>query len=1358
MTPLPGGFPKEKAVENAASVRISRPGLDFVEQNLASVVTRIVHLNDDGNLTFTIPETDAGRTILVNGPGTWGDVSAEIYLCDGGPKDGKCQAEIGLGKATFQVDSITPNAVRVRGVIPLKLSDTPVRASVDPGQAEPVVHVGYGDGQCSGGTPDVKPYPLPITVTIPLVTESTAPRTGYTTIDVDNAVLDLSELKKDQLQICAGCAGIDYCNDILNSGFVKDKVLGALKSNIEGKVKDLLRSQLCTKPNPTANPTCPTGSSPNDGNDKCVFDSNHDKCVPVLLGTDAHIDLGRFLAKFSPSTSGGLDFGLASGGSMKPLPNAGDDAQGRTPNGITLGLVGGVLPAPPSSCVPQATLTPPTEIPLPDELAPTSPDPKGAPHVGLALSGRFLEYALGGVYNSGTLCLAVSTDQVALLKSSVLSLVIPSIQKLTFEQKDAAAAITTRPQAAPLVKVGKGTEDDPLLTLTLPKFAVDFYVWHFDRYVRVFTFEGDVTVPLNLQTGKEAGKTPEGGVVPFVGDLSVANAKVLNAELLMDSPDFIAASLTDLLGGLTKQAFGNGFSSFDASSALASFGLGMEFTDFRKIVKGKDDFVGLFANLKAASAKTSLVLDTEGSIVAKAVQPDRMQLATYARDALPELTLDVRAPNGGGEAVEYSWWIDGGSRAPWKAGEHLVVKDTQLLLQGKHVLHVAARIAGRPETEDPTPLAIPFAIDALAPFVTVTSDEGAATLRAWDLVSSSEALRARYRLDGAPFGEFRPVAELARIEVGAAKVLDVEVVDEEGNVRSVRQDLVRGTNDAANAAQAAGCGCSTVGTEGTGGTAGLAAGLLGFGIVVLRRRRIERKTSSGRAVRSTFASGAALASIVVAGAVSEGCSCGSDASDDATLTGCGSDCNQACAPPLPQGTPGAYTSVARASDGAIWVAGYNDALLNEGQSQLWGDLVVGKYDLGKERVAWTTVDGVPERTDGTCSERDKTTWRNGEIGAGDDVGLWTSLQMSTTDAPMVAYYDATHRRLKFAVDDGGGWKVSVLSEVPNGDVGRYAKMILEGGKPVIAYSHAELGNGGKTRAKIVLARATVELPHGPEDFTFEDVAVEEDNPCSAATCPAGQKCLASGVCAETTTCAPECGDDELCVNADGAPTCQARMPSVVTYPNVFGDYVSLARGPKGLVVTAYDRPRGNLVALIENGGTWTTVIADGETGNRAELTDVDTGDVGVGSSVFVDEQGTLHLSYVGKTDATLRYVSITDGKPSKPSIVDDGFTLDGQKFADGRHFIGDDSVLRVDHGTVFIYYQDATAGVLRRAIGTKTGSGDSTWSLRSIPQPGKFAGFFPSLVPGETDKIANFWRQTDATSKSVTTDVTVVTP
>ena len=56
-TPLPGGFPKDKTIENAASVRVSRPGLDFVEKNLPAVVTKVANA-PGGVLGFDIPNID----------------------------------------------------------------------------------------------------------------------------------------------------------------------------------------------------------------------------------------------------------------------------------------------------------------------------------------------------------------------------------------------------------------------------------------------------------------------------------------------------------------------------------------------------------------------------------------------------------------------------------------------------------------------------------------------------------------------------------------------------------------------------------------------------------------------------------------------------------------------------------------------------------------------------------------------------------------------------------------------------------------------------------------------------------------------------------------------------------------------------------------------------------------------------------------------------------------------------------------------------------------------------------------------------------------------------------------------------
>src|SRR5690606_18685812 len=55
MTPLPGGFPPDKAVENAASVRVSRPGLDFLEEELGSVAAALMDA-PNGTFTFPLPE------------------------------------------------------------------------------------------------------------------------------------------------------------------------------------------------------------------------------------------------------------------------------------------------------------------------------------------------------------------------------------------------------------------------------------------------------------------------------------------------------------------------------------------------------------------------------------------------------------------------------------------------------------------------------------------------------------------------------------------------------------------------------------------------------------------------------------------------------------------------------------------------------------------------------------------------------------------------------------------------------------------------------------------------------------------------------------------------------------------------------------------------------------------------------------------------------------------------------------------------------------------------------------------------------------------------------------------------------
>src|SRR6185369_9445424 len=103
--------------------------------------------------------------------------------------------------------------------------------------------------------------------------------------------------------------------------------------------------------------------------------------------------------------------------------------------------------------------------------------------------------------------------------------------------------------------------------------------------------------------------------------------------------------------------------------------------------------------------------------------------------------------------------------------------------------------------------------------------------------------------------------------------------------------------------------------------------------------------------------------------------------------------------------------------------------------------------------------------------------------SGDDVGRWPSIQVSNGGKPMVAYYDDTNNRAKFAINDDG-WKTFVLREGSGADMGRYSKMVMGAdGKPIVMFFMPEPGNGGKIRSKVVVARAKVEEPHSGEDFS-----------------------------------------------------------------------------------------------------------------------------------------------------------------------------------------------------------------------------------------------------------------------------------
>src|SRR5262249_62131903 len=100
----------------------------------------------------------------------------------------------------------------------------------------------------------------------------------------------------------------------------------------------------------------------------------------------------------------------------------------------------------------------------------------------------------------------------------------------------------------------------------------------------------------------------------------------------------------------------------------------------------------------------------------------------------------------------------------------------------------------------------------------------------------------------------------------------------------------------------------------------------------------------------------------------------------------------------------------------------------------------------------------------------------------------------------------------------------------------------------------------------------------------------------------------------------------------GTPTCVAIFDKnkLDTYPEATGDYIAVARHPKGgFGIAYYDRISGNLSIASKSGGKWSSLIVDGEATDGT-----DTGDMGIGASLFIDDHGDWHLSYVdGQAEA-----------------------------------------------------------------------------------------------------------------------------
>ena len=809
---IPGGFPKAERVTNGAGVRLTRPGLDFLEKNLAPIVQKVIGGTAGGGvMTFPISES-SGTVLSIFG----------YTVCPGGPDAAatppKCIVEINLkGLKNVKIVSATPNVLNIQATIPIRLRNLPLK----------VIGISMTGGLTSGSasacdTGEYVDVPTTADIALEAIPEDAkhAARGGYTKINIKKVDFQ-QKIIEDNFKFCGSGVG----TSILNA--LKPLLIGSVIGGLTGNLTAPLQNATCMKAQklPDGKEECPKDTFNVSGT--CRYENKADgECVPMLIGMESRFDLSGLLASLSPGTSGGLDFMLASGGNMNPAP-----ATGPAENGMTLSMFGGGVPQPISNCVPQAKLTPPTGILLPDELyANNVTGWTGAtpPHLGIGLAERFLNHAAGAAYNSGLFCIGISSEQVSQLNAGLFSLLLKSINGLSDKFKAGESSpsmgLAIRPQTAPVITVGDNTADftSPLLDLKLKDTDLDFYMWSHDRFIRLFTGRIDIGVPINMEAGKEgiALKFPPKNPLQFT------NPRISNNNLLLEK-DAEVGKLVESIGGLIPASTFSSIKPFKLDSALASVGLTLDIPPggIRKLTKGSDRFVGIFATLGVAGGGVPQNT-TSARIVSSHIDAKNFDLATVG-SAPPVFKVHAEAvEDDGSKSVEYAYQVDQGPYSMFMPGRDFDVTSPFFILQGKHVVRVTSRIVGNVATEGEA-FELPVLIDVVSPLVKLENDPVAHTVKviAADLITQPADLKVEARIDG---GAWIPVplvdatnGKLARFVTIKDEMSQIEVraTDEAGNVASTSSPLIRGKADAGTGSASA-CGCSIPGQESDLGRSG----------------------------------------------------------------------------------------------------------------------------------------------------------------------------------------------------------------------------------------------------------------------------------------------------------------------------------------------------------------------------------------------------------------------------------------------------------------------------------------------------------------------------------------------------------
>jgi hypothetical protein len=166
-------------------------------------------------------------------------------------------------------------------------------------------------------------------------------------------------------------------------------------------------------------------------------------------------------------------------------------------------------------------------------------------------------------------------------------------------------------------------------------------------------------------------------------------------------------------------------------------------------------------------------------------------------------------------------------------------------------------------------------------------------------------------------------------------------------------------------------------------------------------------------------------------------------------------------------------------------------------------------------------------------------------------------------------------------------------------------------------------------------------------------------------------------------------------------------------PPALGMYNSIVATPAGgLALVFYDRTTGNLWGAANDGTSWAApFLIDGYGTDTLGV-----GDSGIGASLFVDDAGVWHVTYVDGAEETLRYARV-EGSTVTREVVDS-------------------NVVVTTDGEIRVVYQDATE---QRAMLARRPASGGDWTISIIDAENSTGYWLEQELVGTTSYVGLFY-------------------